>query len=75
MGVFYDFDEVDAFTVGAIGQPGSAHVLAPGPPRHHASHGEVREATGRGHRRLPAQACCSDLPAPTDQPHRRRRSS
>jgi uncharacterized repeat protein (TIGR03847 family) len=23
MGVFYEFDEVDAFTVGAIGRPGS----------------------------------------------------
>ena len=22
MGVFYEFDEVDAFTVGAVGQPG-----------------------------------------------------
>ena len=31
MGVFYEFDEVDAFTVGAIGEPGAAHVLPPGP--------------------------------------------
>ena len=33
MSVYYDFDEVDAFTVGAVGQPGPADVLPPGAPR------------------------------------------
>ena len=55
MGVFYEFDEVDAFTVGAIGEPGQRIVLAPGPPRRHAGHREVREAAGGGDRRVPAQ--------------------
>jgi len=27
MGVFYEFDEVDAFTVGAIGEPGRRTFL------------------------------------------------
>ena len=27
MGVFYEFDEVDAFTVGAVGQPGQRTFL------------------------------------------------
>ena len=31
MSVFFEFDEVDAFTAGAVGEPGSADVLPPGP--------------------------------------------
>ena len=55
MGVFYEFDEVDAFTVGAVGQPGQRTFLLQARRGDDTRHGEVREAAGRGDRRLPAQ--------------------
>ena len=57
MSVFFDFDEVDAFTVGAIGRARLAHLLRPGPAGHHLGHGEVREAAGGSDLRPTCVAC------------------
>ena len=68
MGVFFEFDEVDTFTAGADRRAGLAHVLPARPGRPAAGHREVREATGDGHRPVPARGCCRDLPPPEDRP-------
>ena len=49
-----------------------AHVLPAGPPRRHAGHGEVREAAGRGHRRVPAQGAAATCRRPPTSRCRRR---
>ena len=57
MGVFYEFDEVDAFTVGAIGEPGPADVLPAGPPRRDPVTVKCEKQQAAGDRRLPRARC------------------
>ena len=67
MGVFYEFDEVDAFTVGAIGQPGQRTFLL------QARRGTTRVTVKCEKQQAAAIAdylrkVMSDLPSPADQP-------
>ncbi len=67
MSVFYDFDEVDAFTVGAIGQPGSRVFFL------QARRGTVRVTVKCEKQQASAIAdylrrVLHDLPDPTDKP-------
>ena len=40
-GAYFEFEEVDSFTTGAVGKPRGAHVLPPGPPGPNPRGGEV----------------------------------
>ncbi len=67
MGVFYEFDEVDAFTVGAIGKPGQRTFLL------QARRGTTRVTVKCEKQQAAAIAdylrkVMSDLPSPADQP-------
>ena len=67
MGVFYEFDEVDAFTVGAVGQPGQRVFLL------QARRGATRVTVKCEKQQAAAIAdylrkVMSDLPPPADQP-------
>jgi uncharacterized repeat protein (TIGR03847 family) len=67
MSVYYDFDEVDAFTVGAVGEPGSRVFFL------QARRGEVRVTVKCEKQQAQAIAqylrrVLTDLPEPTDKP-------
>ena len=67
MSVYYDFDEVDAFTVGAVGQPGSRVFFL------QARRGTVRVTVKCEKQQASAIAdylrrVLNDLPDPTDKP-------
>jgi uncharacterized repeat protein (TIGR03847 family) len=67
MGVFYEFDEVDAFTVGAIGRPGSREFYM------QARRGGTRVTVKCEKQSVTAIAdylvkVLDDLPAPSDKP-------
>ena len=52
--IFFEFDEVDTFTAGAIGEPGSRTFYLHARRGPAAGHREVREAAGDGDRPVPA---------------------
>ncbi len=67
MSVFYDFDEVDAFTVGAVGQPGARTFFI------QARRGATRVTVKCEKQQAAAVAehlrrILHDLPAPTEKP-------
>jgi uncharacterized repeat protein (TIGR03847 family) len=67
MSVYYDFDEVDAFTVGAVGEPGSRVFFL------QARRGAVRVTVKCEKQQAQAIAqylrrVLTDLPEPTDKP-------
>lgn len=67
MSVFYDFDEVDAFTVGAVGQPGARVFFL------QARRGTTRVTVKCEKQQAAAIAehlrrILNDLPAPTERP-------
>lgn len=67
MSVYYDFDEVDAFTVGAVGQPGARVFFL------QARRGTVRVTVKCEKQQASAIAqylrrVLTDLPEPTDKP-------
>jgi len=67
MGVFYEFDEVDAFTVGALGPPGQRMFLL------QARRGTTRVTVKCEKQQVSAisdylQKVLDDLPAPVDAP-------
>ena len=67
MGVFYEFDEVDAFTVGAVGEPGQRTFLI------QTRRGGTRVTVKCEKQQASAIAdyvrrVLNDLPAPSDKP-------
>ena len=67
MSVYFDFDEVDAFTVGAVGQPGSRAFFL------QARRGATRVTVKCEKQQAAAlsdylRRVLNDLPAPTDKP-------
>ena len=54
MGVFFEFDDVDAFTVGTEGRPGERVFYLQARAQRTTRHAEVREAAGGSDRAVPA---------------------